>query len=96
MACGWVGEMTANPRIVLLSVPGCPLRDRVRLVLEECLAEAGMTATIEEREGAYPSPTLLIEGLDVTSAELRIGPPCCRLDLPTRGQIHAALARTGS
>jgi hypothetical protein len=94
MARGLAGKMISKPRIELLYVPGCPLRDRVRAALYECLAETGVRAVIEEREGAYPSPTLLIDGLDVITANPPVGPLRCRLDLPTREQIHAALTGT--
>jgi hypothetical protein len=88
--------MTSKPRIELLYVPGCPLRDRVRAAVEECLADMGVRSVIEEREGAYPSPTLLIDGLDVITAGSPDGPPRCRVDLPTREQIQAALTGTRS
>ncbi|MDA8069181.1 hypothetical protein [Conexibacter sp. DBS9H8] len=47
--------------------------------------------TIEEVEGPYPSPTLLVGGIDVTGRTPAAG-PSCRLDLPTEEQIVAALA----
>jgi hypothetical protein len=50
-----------------------------------------MALEVEDLEGPYPSPTLLIDGTDVTGKSSRDG-PACRLDLPTEEQILAALA----
>jgi hypothetical protein len=75
-------------RIRLLSVPDCPLVGRVR----EMLAAMGVAAEVEELVGAYPSPTLLVDGRDVTGREVG-GGACCRLDLPTEAQIREALER---
>jgi hypothetical protein len=58
--------------------------------VEIALASIGATAVIEEVEGPYPSPTVLIEGVDVTGRSLGAG-PACRLDLPTREQIVSAV-----
>ena len=44
----------------------------------------------EEIEGPYPSPTLLIDGIDVTGRDPGTE-PCCRLDLPTEEDILMAL-----
>jgi hypothetical protein len=88
--------MTRTPRIELLHVPGCPLLERVRSTLEGCLADAGITTTVVERAGAYASPTLLIDGADVVTGEPAQARTCCRLDLPTRDQILAALGRSAS
>jgi hypothetical protein len=84
--------------IQLLHVPGCPLVDGVRTTLRQALAKvqlhATATVTVEERVGDYPSPTLLIDGRDVTGRphdQLRRG--ACRLDLPTERQVLSALER---
>jgi len=79
-------------RVQLLFVPDCPLIDRLRTTFQDCLARSGARVLIEELEGPYPSPTLLIDGADVTGRELELQ-PSCRLDLPTEEQILAALAR---
>jgi hypothetical protein len=82
-------------RIELLHVPSCPLVDRVLTTIEACLAEAGLTDVVQLREGSFASPTLLIDGSDVAGARAQTG-ACCRLDLPTREQILAALNASGS
>ena len=77
-------------RIELLHTTECPHVDSARLLVRACLAELGMNATIEEQTGAYPSPTVRVNGRDV------MGPPAgagdlCRLDLPTHDRVVAAL-----
>ncbi|RZS43509.1 hypothetical protein EV193_102489 [Herbihabitans rhizosphaerae] len=44
-----------------------------------------------ERQGAYPSPTVVIDGRDVVTGAPPATDACCRLDLPTHEQIHTAL-----
>jgi hypothetical protein len=83
--------VTTAPRIELLHVPGCPQLERVRATLADCLADEGIEASVEEHEGAYPSPTLLVDGRDVVTGMRVEQRECCRLDLPTREQILAAL-----
>jgi hypothetical protein len=79
-------------RIQILHVPDCPLVDRVREVVRQALVRTKVQAAVEERVGDYPSPTLLIDGRDVTGRPPSSG-IACRLDLPTEQQVRAALAR---
>jgi len=89
------GDFRKGVRIQLLHVTDCPLVDQVRTTLRKSLARIGSRARIEELEGPYPSPTLLINGVDVTG---RTPAPeaSCRLDLPTEEQILGALAAAGN
>jgi len=80
-------------RIQLLHVPGCPLVDQLRARVSECLAQAGMPVPIEETEGPYPSPTLLVDGTDAATGQPPTDTACCRLDLPTHMQILDTLHR---
>jgi hypothetical protein len=77
-------------RIQILHVTDCPLVARVRQDVQLCLDRAGVDVPIEEVEGPYPSPTLLIGGRDVTEHPPAAG-PACRLDLPSRDQISRAI-----
>jgi hypothetical protein len=79
-------------RIEIKQVPGCPNVDRVRETVRRALEWCRVRAEIEERVGDYPSPTVLINGQDVTGRQLG---DCisCRLDLPTEDQVVAALVR---
>lgn len=80
-------------RAQLLHVPDCPLVSQVRETLADCLRNVWFPVRVEDLEGAYPSPTLLIDGIDVaTGAPLR-NEVSCRFDLPTCAQIISALNR---
>jgi hypothetical protein len=82
-------------KIEILQVPGCPMVDRVRETVRRALDRYRVQAEIEERVGDYASPTLLINGQDVTG---RQSGDCsaCRLDLPTEDQVVAALCGPGA
>lgn len=79
-------------QIQLLSVPDCPLVESARSALKNSLAQTHIDATVEELVGDYSSPTILIDGFDVTGRprEPR-NQASCRLDLPTEEQILVAL-----
>jgi hypothetical protein len=83
--------------VELRAVPDCPNLDATRELLHTCLAEAGLALTVVERVGEYPSPSVLIDGRDVTGADPH-GPALCVLRPPTADQIRTALrtAVTGS
>lgn len=82
------------PTVELYSHDGCPRVEQARELVSECLASAGLDVTIEDRVGAYSSPAVVVDGDDVTG-----GPPpasgvqACRVDLPSRAQVLAALER---
>jgi hypothetical protein len=86
----------ARVSIEILHVPDCPLVGRVRETVRLALARVKLQADVVERIGAYPSPTLLVDGRDVTGrpqAQDQDGDSACRLDLPTEQQVLAALER---
>jgi hypothetical protein len=66
--------------------------ERVRQTVRRALERCGVRTEIEDLVGDYPSPTLLINGQDVTGSQ---SGDCsaCRLDLPTEDQVIAALVR---
>lgn len=80
-------------RVQLLHIPDCPLTERVRDTLDDCLRHVAFAVRVEELEGSYPSPTLVIYGIDVATGAAPSREICCRFDLPTRDQIAAALNR---
>jgi hypothetical protein len=90
------GEAAPNNRVAtlieVLHTPGCPHADKTRTLLRCCLAELRLELPIEEREGDYPSPTMLVNGVDVMGQTDTEG-AMCRLDLPTRDHVLAALTR---
>ena len=77
-------------RIELLHVPDCPHADDARALLSECLTELQLEAAVEDKAGAYPSPTILVNGVDVMGAPASMA-PACRLDVPTRPRLLRAL-----
>lgn len=77
--------------VELRSVPDCPNLAEVRTLLSASLAELGLPPVVIEQVGEFPSPSVLIDGVDVMgNAD---GPAACRLDLPTADQLKAALRR---
>lgn len=79
-------------RIELLSSPGCPNVAVARETITDCLATLGLDVLIIDRVGQYPSPTVLIDGVDPMrpGAGAPIG-DACRLDLPTPQRVLDAL-----
>jgi hypothetical protein len=75
-------------RIELRTSPGCPNAAAARATITECLMTLGIDVPIIDRVGRYPSPTILVDGVDVMRPET--GAPvgdACRLDLPTPQQV---------
>jgi hypothetical protein len=79
--------------VELLRAPGCPHADALRREALAALRQLHLPIAIAERVGAHPSPTLLVDGLDVITGRPPPGGACCRLDRPRRGQIVAAIRR---
>jgi hypothetical protein len=79
-------------KLELLLTPGCPNAAATRAVVAECLDRLGLAIPIQERVGDFPSPTILVDGVDVMTG-LTGAPPvhACRLELPTRSRLLAAL-----
>ncbi|MFD2794506.1 alkylmercury lyase [Promicromonospora vindobonensis] len=78
-------------QVQVLQVPGCPLVDRLLALVEECRVQSGIDLDVQVLTGQYPSPTLVVEGLDVATGQAVMSATCCRLDLPTRAQVLGAL-----
>ena len=78
------------PLIEILCLPGCPHVDSARALVRTCLERAGLDVSVEERVGDYPSPTVLVDGVDIMGAPATSG-PACRLDLPTEARLMDAL-----
>jgi hypothetical protein len=61
-------------------------------LVQDCLTVLAIPTPVHVRVGAYPSPTVLIDGTDVMDPGR--GTPAghtCRLDVPTRERLLAAL-----
>ena len=87
----------AELRISILHVPDCPLVGKLRARLESALKDASSAALIEEIEGPYSSPTLLIDGRALPGFPLEAH-AACRIELPTQQEIVSAVraANTGN
>ena len=77
-------------KVELLSVPDCPHVARARELLRGCVAELGLAVEVRESQGQYPSPSILVDGVDV------MGDPgyraaSCRVDVPTHAAVESAL-----
>jgi hypothetical protein len=78
--------------VELLLVPECPNADAARAVLAEAIGRLGVRVAVHERVGDYPSPTVLVDGVDVVSGRLfEQGGAACRMDLPTVSNVVTAL-----
>jgi hypothetical protein len=79
-------------RVELLHHPGCPSAPAARRLVRDCLAELAIRAPVLVRVGDYPSPTVLVDGTDVmTAARVVSHGQACRLDVPIRERVAAAL-----
>ena len=80
----------ASVRVQLRYLDGCPHVDEVRGRLGRALARLEVPVDVEEVQGPCASPTVLVDGRDVTDRAAD-GTPSCRLELPTEHQIISAV-----
>ena len=78
--------------VQILHVPDCPLLPAAREAVDRAAASIGAQIHVDEVEGVFPSPSVMVDGEDVTGMSLS-GGARCRLDLPTGEQIRVALRR---
>lgn len=63
-----------------------------RAVVADCLTALGIDVPLIELVGHYPSPTILIDGVDVMRPNsVPADGDACRLDMPTHHRVLAAL-----
>lgn len=90
-------DAAAEPRhrrVTVLSTPGCPNVAAVHADLATVLAELGLGVLVEDRIGAYPSPTVLVDERDVVTGryvEEGGAVAACRLARPSLDQLRSAL-----
>lgn len=84
-------------RVELLHHEGCPRAEAARRVVEDCVRELGVHATVIDRLARYPSPSVLVDGVDVMGTP-GDGTPvdACRLDVPTAERVADALRSASS
>ena len=80
----------AAHRIELRYVPECPNVEKTRTLLRDVVDALGLHIEIEEREGDYPSPSVLVDDVDVMGDPGFLGGGC-RLDLPDRRRLETCL-----
>jgi hypothetical protein len=79
-------------RIELLVAPDCPHASATRMMLAACIDQVGLGTAVLERVGDYPSPTVLIDGINVmTGAPGAPQVQACRRDVPDAPRVLAAL-----
>ena len=79
-------------RVELLLSPDCGYAAAARTMLRHCLQIARLDLSITERVGDFPSPTVLVDGVDVmTGVSGTRAMRACRLDRPTETRILTAL-----
>ena len=78
-------------RIEGLHILGCPHVDAARQLLLDCLEDLGLPRTdVVDRAGPFPSPSIVVNGTDVMGAP-EVMSSSCRLEVPTRDRVLAAL-----
>ena len=80
------------PPVQLFYLPGCPHAEPARSLLRGCLTRLNLEVTVEENVGDYPSPTILVCGVDVMGSTEFSG-QACRVDVPTEEKLMAALQK---
>ncbi|WP_435586006.1 hypothetical protein [Micromonospora aurantiaca (nom. illeg.)] len=84
-------EAGGRVAVELRSVADCPNLAPARRELHAALADVGLPLTVvTEVVGDYPSPSILVNGVDVMGGS-GDGSAACRLDLPTGERVRAAL-----
>jgi hypothetical protein len=79
-------------RVELLQYEGCPLAPAALRLVRQCLIALDVPDRLLVRVGDYPSPTVLVDGTDVMCAAAEPSTArVCRLDVPTRERVLAAL-----
>jgi hypothetical protein len=78
--------------IELFLAPGCPNAAAARATLAACLRGLAAKVQVRERLGDYPSPTILVDGVDVMTGRRGVrSMRACRLDVPTAARMLAVL-----
>jgi hypothetical protein len=81
-------------RIELFTSPGCPNAAAARATVTACTTALGIEAPVIERVGRYPSPTVLVNGVDAMRSDAGVSHgDACRLDLPSPQRILDALRK---
>ena len=75
-------------QVELLHHHGCLQAHAARQLIEQCLRTLAISTPILVRVGDYPSPTVLVDGIDVMRPTHPVAPGnACRLDIPTQDRL---------
>jgi hypothetical protein len=93
--------VAAAPTIDLIFFDSCPHVDAARANLRAALAAAGLAPAWHERNQTdpalasewrrFPSPTVLVNSVDVAGPSTASGSACCAAGAPTVAMIRSAL-----
>jgi hypothetical protein len=79
-------------QVELLLHDGCRSARAAYRLIQECLITLAIPTPVLVQVGDYPSPTVLIDGVDVMRPGSTLSPArACRIDVPTRERLLAAL-----
>jgi hypothetical protein len=79
-------------RVELFQFQGCPLAPAAYRLVRQCLTALGIPDPLLVRVGDWASPTVLVDGTDVMRPAAALSTPSmCRIDVPTRERVLAAL-----
>jgi len=83
-----VGRRGGGMRVELLHHHGCPHAHAAHQLIEQCLRTLAISSPILVRVGDYPSPTVLVDGIDVMRPTHAVAAgSACRLDIPTQDRL---------
>jgi hypothetical protein len=87
-----VADRGSGMRVELFQFEGCPLALAADRLVRQCLIALGIPGPVLVRVGDWASPTVLVDGTDVMrpAGEL-LTARVCRIDVPTRERVLAAL-----
>ena len=81
-------------RIELIYAPECPLAAQTRVTVQRCLDRLDLRVPVNEAIAQdLPSPTVLVDGVDVMGQPAAPG-RSCRLDVPSEDRLLAALSES--
>ena len=79
-------------RVDVLYHAGCRSADAALQLVRECLITLRLADSVLVGVGDYPSPTVLVNGIDVMRPGTGLSEgSACRIDVPTRERMLAAL-----
>jgi hypothetical protein len=83
-------------RVELFQFGGCPKAPAAYELVRQCLMALGIPDAVVVRVGDWASPRVLVNGVDVMRPAAELSKArVCRIDVPTRERVLAAISRFG-